>query len=527
MRGIRRRRGAQASARPDLWSGRAPARSDRHPRIRSLLPSASANGATTTDPPFWMTSEVYDRIRGTVGAAKAEQGGPLGGNLSTGLVSEFLHDVGGTCDASSYSPDVATLNGVFRHDWGPRDVSLLGFVHSHPRGSPRPSMGDAGYAAQLLDALPGLDRLLLPIVDSCADGLDFACRGFVADRAPTAVSALRRASCVVLPEAPPQRKVDHKTLLRVRDAYDLEAMASTRVVLVGAGGAAAYAEHLARCGVGELVLIDPDTVERCNIATQQTRLSECGSLKVAALARRLVDLNSEIRVLTIASRIEDLSRTEVRQVLHRPLFPDDTAFPALTLLCGFTDDFWAQAETARVALEEGVPLLTAQVYAHGHGAEIVFVAPGHTSACHRCVLGARYDAYLHGYRNDVTSAASPLYATERLNATKSMLSLAMIHALNPDADPGHPGASRLRSLFERVRDKNLVQIRLAPDIGDTLSITTFDRTFAGGDRTRIVCDETVWLPQAPAGAPDPCGDCGGVGDLTRLRHTTIPPLRTS
>ena len=474
-----------------------------------------------------MTSEVYEKIRGTVGATEAEQGGPLGGDLSAGLVSEFIHDAGGACDASSYSPDVATLNGVFRHDWGPRGISLLGFVHSHPRGFPQPSIGDAGYAAELLDSLPALDRLLLPIVDSSAGGGDFVCRGFVAVRAPTADGSIRRAPCVVLPAGPPQRKVDHETLQRVTDAYDLDAMAATRVVVVGAGGAAAYAEHLARCGVGELVLIDPDTVERCNIATQQTYLSDSGSQKVTALARRLVDLNAELRVLTVANRLEDLSRTELRRILHRPLFPGEVAFPALTILCGFTDDFWAQAETARVALQEGVPLLTAQVYAHGHGAEIVFVAPGHTPACHRCVLGSRYDAYLGGYRNAVTSAAAPLYATERLNATKAMVSLAMIHALNPDVDPGHPGAARLRSLFEGVRDRNLVQIRLAPDIADTLNISTFDRAFAGSDGARIVCDETVWLPQTPAGGRAPCGDCGGVGDLTKLRHTAIPPLRRS
>lgn len=513
MLAILHRQGAEAGAR-----------TDRHPRIRSLAPGSGTEGSANPDPPFWMTSEVYERIRGTVGAAEVEQGGPLGGDLGTGLVSEFFYDAGGACDSSSYSPDVATLNGVFRHDWGPRGISLLGFVHSHPRGFPQPSIGDAGYAADLLDSLPGLDRLLLPIVDSSLDGWGFACRGFVAVRAAASACALRRASCVVLPDAPPRRTVDHETLQRVRDAYDLDAMAATRVVVVGAGGAAAYAEHLARCGVGELVLIDPDTIERCNVATQQTRLSDCASPKVAALARRLVDLNAELRVLTIPHRVEDLSRTDLRQVLHRPLFPGDTAFPALTILCGFTDDFWAQAETARIALQEGVPLLTAQVYAGGHGAEIVFVAPGHTPACHRCILRRRYDAYLNGYRNAVTSAAAPLYATERLNATKAMVSLAMIHALNPYVDPDHPGAARLRSLFGRVRDKNLVQIRLAPDIRESLNVSTFDRAFAGADHTRIVCDETVWLPQAPAGD---CGDCGGVGDLTKLRHKFIPPLRRS
>ena len=203
-------------------------------------------------------------------------------------------------------------------------------------------------------------------------------------------------------------------------------------------------------------------------------------------------------------------------------------FPRHTLLCAFTDDFWTQAETARVALQEGVPLLAAQVYRNGAAAEVVFVAPGHTPACYRCVLQTRYEAFLDGFTNDVGSSGTPLYATERLNATKALITMSMLHSLHPGADAEHPAAARHRAVFESIRDRNLVQIRLDPDLEENLGLGVFDRVFAGADTDRIVCGETLWLPQQAEDGSNtgrgPCPDCGGIGDLSRLVGEQIDPL---
>ena len=476
---------------------------------------------------LWVTPGTYSDIVSTIGALPAEQGGPLGGDRRTGIVDSFELDATAERGVAIYTPDTRRLNRLFKTDWNPRGVSLLGFVHSHPAGSTRPSTGDRRYARSLLKALPALDRLQLPIVQSAADG-PFALRGFAASSRRFGLPDIHRMRIRVLSSRPPAPTTHSEAFCRVEDAYDLALLASTRVVIVGAGGAAAYAEHLARCGVGEIVLIDPDNVEAPNITTQQTYLSDIGRPKVDAIADRLVDISPFVEVTTVQARFEELHPATLRLLLHRPLRNRVQRFPRHTLLCAFTDDFWTQAEVAKVALQEGVPLLAAQVYKNGAAAEIVFVAPGHTTACHRCVLRTRYEAFLNGFTNDVVSSGTPLFATERLNAAKALITMAMLHSLHPGADPEHPAAARHRTVFARIQNRNLVQIRLDPSLKENLGLSVFDRVFAGADTDHIVCDETLWLPQQPedGSCPDrgPCPDCGGIGDLVRLVGEQIEPL---
>ena len=111
-----------------------------------------------------ITKVVLREIERTVGSFPAETGGVLGGNLETGLISHFYYDVTARQTGSEYSPDHVTLNQLLKGDWNPRDIRLLGFVHSHPPGVTKPSAGDLRYARVLLDGLTELDRLELPIV---------------------------------------------------------------------------------------------------------------------------------------------------------------------------------------------------------------------------------------------------------------------------------------------------------------------------------------------------------------------------
>ena len=75
-------------------------------------------------------------------------------------------------------------------------------------------------------------------------------------------------------------------------------LAGARVLLFGVGGVgAAAAEALARGGVGEMDLVDNDTVSVTNINRQLCALdSTVGRLKVDVVAERLRDINPDIRV---------------------------------------------------------------------------------------------------------------------------------------------------------------------------------------------------------------------------------------
>ena len=491
-----------------------------HPRVQAMVRTSEE----VDGPPIWVTEQAARQLMGTVGRVPAESGGPLGGDRRRGIVNSFVHDESAGVSRATYSPDVRRLNELFRTGWHPRGIDLQGFAHSHPAGSLTPSMGDRRYAADLLAAVPGLDRLLLPIVQSAHDIGRAAVRGYAASESAHGLPTVRPAPWRVLEGEFRRRENDHGAFSRVRDCYDLPAMATTRAVIAGAGGAAAFAEHAARCGVGEIVLIDPDVVEEVNIPTQQAYLSDVGRPKVEAIADRLVDISPTVDVTTVQARFEDLDRTSMRSLLHRPFRHDEAYFPRMTLLCAFTDNFWAQADISRVSLEEGVPLLAAQVYERGRAAEIVFVAPGQTPACHRCILRPRYDAYLDDdFVNTVGTAASPLYATERLNSTKALIAVAMLHALHPDTDPSHQSADYYSTLFDRIKTQNLARIRLDPDLPSRLGGAAFEEAFGKRRRNQsIVCDETIWRPSSPKPG---CLDCGGTGDLTGLVGEVIPPIQ--
>ena len=76
---------------------------------------------------------------------------------------------------------------------------------------------------------------------------------------------------------------------RLRDAH---------VLVVGVGGVGAYAaEMLCRAGVGEMTLIDADTVQPTNINRQLPAThATLGRPKVEVLAERFRDINPEIKV---------------------------------------------------------------------------------------------------------------------------------------------------------------------------------------------------------------------------------------
>src|SRR6266566_9243829 len=94
---------------------------------------------------------------------------------------------------------------------------------------------------------------------------------------------------------------------RVKTSYNLSRMSRSRIISVGCGGAASFLEDMARCGIGEFVLIDPDIVEEANIATQQAYIDDLGKPKVECIANRLKRVNPFARIYACQSSIENIS----------------------------------------------------------------------------------------------------------------------------------------------------------------------------------------------------------------------------
>jgi hypothetical protein len=467
----------------------------------------------------------------------------LGGQRVAGLVTHFHFDKSGSRSFATYSPDHVQLTKLLGEMWNPAGINLLGFVHSHPGRYSHPSPGDLVYAERILEAIPDLERLLLPIVivgpepefhpfaavrghqgvecvKLAMEIVEPAETGGASETATSALQSRRRGRgrphgsekasapehSTAEPAIEPTRSESPSvgaTFARVEGTYSLPRLARSRIIYVGAGGAASFIEDLTRAGVGEHVLIDPDIVSETNLATQQVYRRDLGRPKVDCVAERVLDVNPAALVKTLSCALDDLSDAAIGLLAREPL--GSAPVPEVILLCGLTDDFYAQARVNRLALQFGLPSLSAQVYEAGRGAEITFTYPGVTPACQRCALSGRYREYLErGYQNIVTSHGTPIFATQRLNSLKGFIAMALLHH-----GTDHP---RWGGLLSRIGNRNLVQIRMDPD----LALPIFDRVFGPGDRERILFDEAVWLPQkpdCPANGFPSCPDCGGTGDL--------------
>jgi hypothetical protein len=479
--------------------------------------------------------ETLQRMSDTIGTKRAETGGAFGGLETDRVATNYLFDETSRNSAVTYTPDHVSLKQVFKTEWKPNGIRLLGFVHSHPGTMSTPSGGDEAYARRILEAIPDMPVLWLPIINKVPDTGGFAFTPWAVVRDGDRIRVIR-AACEIsdLPKdetltlaglevplkALAKKQLSeirvhkplpsiHNTFDRVRDAYNLPLMATSRVIAVGAGGAAEWLEQLARAGVGQFVLIDPDTVSETNLATQQVYRRDIGRPKVDCIAERILDINPHAVVRSLQKSLDELDDYWMGRLAHAPL---DGRVASRTILCGLTDNFQAQARVNRLALTLGIPSLSGQVYKEGRGCEITFTYPGVTPACHRCILSARYRYYLEEKReNPVTSHGTPIFATSRLNATKGFIALALLHHGSP-----HP---RWGGMLEKVGNRNLVVVRMDPDFSTSIGMRAFDKVFAGADAERLFFDETLWLPQKPespeTGHPY-CPDCGGTGDLRKV-----------
>lgn len=490
----------------------------------TVYSEATPAEATPAEAPLYLKikESVYEKIRSTVGRLPAETGGALGGNYEDNVITDFQYDAEAHQTGAIYSPNVEFLNHLFENDWNPRGIRLLGFVHSHPPGCKFISEGDRRYATRILEAIPELEQLFLPIVMSTAGNDAFEIVPFVAFRAENGVR-IEEATLTIIPDAEDARadKVeDHlpaetAKLMghfdRVKEAYALDRMRRTRLVFVGAGGARSFADDMARTGVGEFVFIDADRIEATNIATQQVRHSEIGQSKVLAIAKQIQDINPVARVRTAERMVDDqMSDAELQAIALAPF--EGHPEPEVTVLCGFTDDFYTQARINRFGLHTGHPTLFAQVYREGRGIELAFTHPEVTPACARCALRTRYEAHLKGNVETVASAGTPIFATIQLNALKGFIALALIHH-----GTDHP---RWGPMLECIGARNLILMRLDPDLSETLGLSIFDDVL--GSDERILFGDTVWLPQQPD-HPDNgfslCPECGGTGSLSDAEGT--------
>jgi len=116
----------------------------------------------------------------------------------------------------------------------------------------------------------------------------------------------------------------------------MERMANAHVLVVGLGGVGAYAaEMICRAGVGQMTIVDADTVQPSNINRQLPALhSTIGKEKAAVLAERFRDINPNIKLTVLPVFLKDENIPELLDATKYDFIVDaiDTLSPKCFLI---------------------------------------------------------------------------------------------------------------------------------------------------------------------------------------------------
>ena len=116
----------------------------------------------------------------------------------------------------------------------------------------------------------------------------------------------------------------------------LNMLRQANVLVVGLGGVGAYAtEQLVRAGIGNITIVDGDTVNTSNRNRQLTALvSTVGQSKAAVVASRLKDINPELNLTVINEFIKDERTPEILDAQKYDFVVDaiDTLSPKVFLI---------------------------------------------------------------------------------------------------------------------------------------------------------------------------------------------------
>ncbi len=545
--------------------------------IRPKLPKKSTEEACPKNHSISFSSDVLDAFRNHVGKLRPETGGLLGSTKDKKVIDKEYFDKNSNNTGGSFYYDVESMSKVYR-DWKAKGYITNGIFHSHPMGAIRPSYHDVSTALLHIEFF-GIDYFYLPIIQPRWNGeykLFFYVVRLKGDELEVTLEYVLKAlqegyEYVPYPEwslsysikelreyrehidrheeqegAQEHKDMDDRKDMeeckdtdvskdtevskmpikkdyfeKVRGLYP-EHVLEKVIVCVGTGGARSFLENMARSGFKNFVLIDADVVSPSNIATQGVYISEMGKKKVAVLRDRILDINPDAEVVCVDRFLDDeMSDEEFLSFLNGfgPKKPKDY------LILGCTDNFEAQKRSSLLALKYGMPYLAAMMYEAGAAAELIFIYPGVTESCPRCLLRDRFEKYENGFVNDVDSSSCTIFATERMNALKGYIALMLL--MYQEA----PG-SIFSSMLDEVKNRNFVEIRLHPYLKDTkLGIGLFDRVFESASRYTFM-DETIWIPQhpdSPKYGEKACRLCGGSGDLRDLsnkwEHTDTRTIR--
>ena len=127
----------------------------------------------------------------------------------------------------------------------------------------------------------------------------------------------------------------------------IEKLAGARVAVFGIGGVGGYTvEALVRSGIGEIDLIDSDTVSLTNLNRQIIATkSSIGKYKVDVMQERIMDISPDVKV-------------HVHKCFYLPETKDEFDFSQYDYVVDAVDTVTAKIELVMKCQEKGVPIMS-------------------------------------------------------------------------------------------------------------------------------------------------------------------------
>lgn len=127
----------------------------------------------------------------------------------------------------------------------------------------------------------------------------------------------------------------------------MEKLKNSHIAVFGIGGVGGYTvEALARCGIGELTLVDNDTVSVTNINRQIIALhSTIGLLKTQVAKNRVLDINPDLKIHTL-------------EMFFTPENKNEIDFSQFDYVVDAIDTVSGKIALAEACQEAGVPLIS-------------------------------------------------------------------------------------------------------------------------------------------------------------------------
>lgn len=183
---------------------------------------------------------------------------------------------------------------------------------------------------------------------------------------------------------------------RNKGILETDIMSKKRAVILGCGSVGSLiAMELARAGVGNFLLADPDVMEYHNICRHQCGIEDVGDLKINALTRKLKNINPNVNVSSFEGIVQNLPKAQL----------DEFCVPGETIFIGCADNRAADVYANRISIYYSAYFISIGFWERACAGEIFYHIPNKNMPCYECALGnggnisARVQANHHVYSN--------------------------------------------------------------------------------------------------------------------------------